>query len=54
MKNKILFLYGKLGNKKQAIYYCSLHKCFLDRQNINEKKCKQKKCKYKKGVNNYV
>lgn len=54
MKNKVMFLYGKLGNKNAAKYYCELHKCFLNSQNIFEKQCKRKKCKYRRKVNKYV
>lgn len=49
-KEKVLFLYGKLSNKKKAVYYCVLHKCYLSKYNLIEKKFKCKKCKHSKGV----
>lgn len=48
--NKVLFLYGKLANKKKAMLYCDLHKCFLNKRNLFEKKFRCKKCKHKKEI----
>lgn len=48
--NKLLFLYGKLGNKNKAIYYCKLHKCYISKSNLIEKKFKCKKCKHKTDI----
>lgn len=51
MKNhKVLFLYGKLGLKSKAVLYCSLHKCFLNKQQLFGKNFKCEKCKYSKNV----
>lgn len=49
-KEKVMFLYGKLNNKKRAKYYCELHKCYLSRQNLFTKKFKCEKCKHKKEL----
>lgn len=51
MKNsKVLFLYGKIRNKNKAIYYCKLHKCYIDKQNLFAKKFKCIKCKHSEEV----
>lgn len=47
---KVLFLYGKLGNKKKAVLYCGLHKCFISRQDLFRKKFKCEKCMHKKNA----
>lgn len=39
MKNKkVLFLYGRIGKRNKAVYYCNLHKCFLMKSHVWEKK----------------
>lgn len=50
MKEKELFLYGKLRYKDDAVAYCKLHKCYLEPIDIKEKKCNWKKCKYKEEL----
>ena len=51
MKNeKALFLYGKLRYKNKAIFFCNLHKCYIDKQNLFSKKFKCEKCKHCKEV----
>ena len=51
MKNeKVLFLYGKLRNKKKAIFYCELHKCYIDKQDLFSKNFRCKKCIHKKNT----
>lgn len=52
LRDKVIFLYGKLLNKEVAIGYCELHKCYLAPNDIKEKKCKIKKCKYFKRKEN--
>ena len=55
MKHKrVLFLYGKLGKRNKAVYYCSLHQCFLSKGNLFEKRFRCEKCKHKKEIDNYV
>ena len=49
-KEKVLFLYGKLGAKHKAILYCSLHKCFIDKHQLFGKKFKCEKCKHRKNI----
>ena len=40
----VLFLYGRLEEKKKAVGYCNLHKCYLEPRDIKEKRCNFKKC----------
>lgn len=47
---KVLFLYGKLGQKKRAVLYCSLHKCFISKQDLFRKKFKCEKCIHRKDA----
>lgn len=55
IKNKELFLYGKLLNKECAKGYCHLHTCYLAPNDIKEKNCEQKKCRYfEKRKRHYV
>lgn len=49
-EHKVLFLYGKLRYKNKAMYYCELHKCYIDKQNLFAKKFKCKNCKHSKEV----
>ena len=49
-QEKVMFLYGKLGLKCKAVLYCSLHKCFVNRQQLFRKKFKCEKCKHSKNV----
>lgn len=49
-QDKVMFLYGKLGMKSKAILYCSLHKCFINKQQLFSKNFKCKKCKHNKNV----
>lgn len=49
-KEKVIFLYGKLRNKSKAIYYCKLHKCYIDKPDLFSKNFKCKKCKHKKDL----
>lgn len=49
-REKVIFLYGKLGYKDKAKLYCSLHKCYLNKQQLFAKKFKCQKCKHKKEV----
>lgn len=49
-KAKVLFLYGRLRHKNKAVLYCSLHKCYLDKQQLFSKKFKCEKCKHMKNV----
>lgn len=49
-QDKVMFLYGKLGSKNKAILYCSLHKCFINKQQLFEKKFKCLKCKHNKNI----
>ena len=50
VKNKELFLYGRLRDVCKAVAYCELHKCYLEPIDISEKRCNRKKCKYKKEL----
>lgn len=50
-KQKEMFLYGKLRDKKKAVYYCNLHKCYLDKTDIRKKNCNFKNCKHRKEIN---
>ena len=47
-KEKVLFLYGKVGYKEKAKVYCELHKCYLSKQQLFGKKFRCEKCKYGK------
>lgn len=47
---KVMFLYGKLGPKKRAVLYCSLHKCFISKQDLFRKKFKCEKCIHRKDA----
>lgn len=47
---KVLFLYGKLGAKKRAVLYCSLHKCFISRQDLFRKNFKCERCIHRKDA----
>lgn len=49
-ENRVLFLYGKLRHKNKAIYYCELHKCYIDKPQLFAKKFKCENCKHKKEV----
>lgn len=49
-KEKVLFLYGKIGYKSKAKLYCDLHKCYLTKQQLYSKKFRCEKCKHKKEV----
>ena len=49
-QEKVMFLYGKLGMKCKAVLYCSLHKCFLNKQQLFSKNFKCEKCKHSKHV----
>lgn len=49
-EKRVLFLYGKLRNKNKAIYYCDLHKCYIDKPQLFSKKFKCENCKHKKEV----
>lgn len=49
-EHKVLFLYGRLRYKNKAIYYCKLHKCYIDKQNLFAKKFKCKNCKHSEEV----
>ncbi len=50
VKNKELFLYGRLRDLSKAVAYCNLHRCYLEPKDIKEKRCNKKKCKYKKEL----
>ena len=52
-REKVLFLYGKIKYKDKAKIYCTLHKCYLSKQQLFAKKFKCEKCKYKKEVNEW-
>lgn len=52
-RHKGLFLYGSIDYKDKAKLYCSLHKCFLNKQHLYKKKFKCEKCKHKKEVDEY-
>lgn len=47
---KVMFLYGKLGNKRAAKLYCDLHKCYINNKNLFFKKYKCYRCRYRKEV----
>ena len=49
-REKVLFLYGKIGYKDKARLYCDLHKCYLNRQHLFTKKFKCERCKYRRDV----
>lgn len=49
IKNKAIFLYGKLRNPSEALGYCNLHKCYLDKSDVFEKRCVKKKCREFEG-----
>ena len=46
IKQAVMFLYGRLRYKSNAVAYCELHKCYLDAKNVSEKRCVKKHCKY--------
>lgn len=47
----VMFLYGKIKNKRKALYYCELHKCYISKPQLFEKAFKCRKCKHSKEVN---
>ena len=49
-QEKVMFLYGKLGPKRRAVLYCSLHKCFISKQDMYRKKFKCEKCIHRKDA----
>lgn len=49
-REKVLFLYGKIGYKDKAKYYCGLHKYYVSKKQLFAKKFKCKKCKHKKEL----
>ena len=49
-RTKELSIFGRLVQRKKAVVYCELHKCYLEPRDISEKRCNRKKCKYKKEL----
>lgn len=47
---KVLFLYGKIGSKRKAMFYCNLHKCYVRKSQFFEKKFKCRNCKHSEEV----
>lgn len=51
--SKVLFLFGKIKHINKAVFYCSLHKCYLSKSDLFTKKFKCKKCKHKKNLDDF-
>ena len=45
-RTKELSIFGRLVQRKKAVVYCELHKCYLEPKDIAEKKCNFKRCKH--------
>ena len=45
LDNKAIFLYGKFRHIQEAVGYCKLHRCYLDKKDIFEKRCIKKNCR---------
>lgn len=50
IRNKELFLNGKLLSYKKAAMYCKLHKCYLEPNDIKNRKCNYKNCLHRKEL----
>ena len=46
-RTKEISIFGRLVQRKKAVVYCELHKCYLEPKDIAEKKCNFKRCKHK-------
>lgn len=44
---KEIYIFGRLVQKKKAVAYCKLHKCYLEPKDIAEKKCNFKRCRHR-------
>lgn len=49
--DQVMYLYGRIGERKYAIGYCDLHKCYIDKRNMLLKSFKCEKCKNFKEIN---